>query len=275
MQLSELPQIGNAEEFSDDPMSMMQGATNILRLVFADETLYRALRLRNPDTRNLIVAWKCQDVPAQVPSFADADVKEEVLQTWKEEHARPLAEKRAEELAKLVNEHEGDSVSKSLHDQTVTGDKDGTTVTVGSPPAFTWMRETAPPMSNPWAPKPPPQLSQIPFVERAGTKFMRLIFDELKEGQAGVAPNEDRSIFYVVKLERRNPGTQKGIAEMRETFMKTNLFPIVLLPNYPPLPTPFSELAADREREAVFEWRRNLEKRYALEWTNPSDEVGD
>ena len=272
MQLSELPQIGNAEELTDDAMSLRE-STNILQLVFSDETPYRALRLRNPDTRNLIVAWKCQDVPARVPAYSDPGVKEDVLNTWKTHHAQPLAEKRAEELAKLANEHAGDSVSKSLHEQTVSGEKGATTVEVKSPPSFTWMRESTAGMTNPFAPKPPPQMSQIPFVERPGKQFMRLIFDELKEGQAGVAPNEDRSIYYVVKLERRNPGTKEGLAAMRETFLKTNLF--MEIPGLAFLSTPYQDLAQQRQREAIFEWQRGLEKRYALEWVNAADEVGD
>src|SRR6185437_2469621 len=116
--------------------------------------------------------------------------------------AQPLAEKRAEELAKLVNGQDGESASKALHDQTVTGEKDATSVTVSSPEAFTWMRESTAPGFNPWA-SPAPQMSDITFVDNPGTRFMRLVFDELKEGQAGVAPNENRSIYYVVKLERR------------------------------------------------------------------------
>jgi hypothetical protein len=271
MQLREQPQIGIAEEMSDDPM---RGAANVLQLAYSDETLYRALRLRNPDTRNLIVAWKCQDVPARIPTYADPGVKEEVLNVWKTQHAQPLAEKRAEELAKLVNEQDGESASKALHDQTVTGEKDATSVTVSSPEAFTWMRESAAPGFNPWA-SPPPQMSDITFVDNPGTRFMRLVFDELKEGQAGVAPNENRSIYYVVKLERRNPGTKEGIAAMRETFATTPLFPMLILPDYPPIPTPYSKMAQQQQQEAIFEWRRGLEKRYDVVWTNPSDEIGD
>ncbi len=155
---------------------------------------------------------------AHVAEFNEPGVKEQVLLAWKTEKARPLAMNRAAELAKKVQAAGDKSMAEALGETTVTGDKEGLQLVVHNSPEFTWLRERSAP--GPRGDATTPEVSVLPFVEKAGRKFMETVFDGLDVGGTGVAPNADDSVYYVVKVLERpfDAGTA------REQLMTTPLF---------------------------------------------------
>lgn len=65
---------------------------------------------------------------------------------------------------------------------------------------------------------------------------MKTVFEELKVGEVGVAPNANRSIYYVFKVkDRENAIEDGGVAEQerRKQFLAerfTGLYPIIKSP---------------------------------------------
>jgi hypothetical protein len=169
-------------------------------------------------TEHVYVLWKTAYQAPKTPDFDDKGIRENVLKAWRQAQARPLAEKRADELAKLVRERK-----KPMRDVLA-----GRTVTdkPGGPPllpertseSFTWLTRqpqfadsSAPPLGihqQMFQIAP----SRIQGVTKAGDTFRRYIFDTLKDGEVGVAPNADKSVYYVVRVLDRQGTSPEGRA---------------------------------------------------------------
>lgn len=266
-ELSELPGIGRA--YDANSSTEMGSATTVIDQVFSDETLFRPMLALDPETQNLYIYWKAEDLAAHVPHFSDPGIKALVLSTWKTQEAQTLAEKRAQALAEMAREKKLPMV-EALDGVTVTGAKDGISVQVLMTPSFTWMHESAAPSNNPFAPKPPPEISVLPTVENAGDEFMRTVFDVLQPGEIGVAANRDRSVYYVVRIVKRIPSTPEGMEEMREKFFRSELFGMNFGSGYQ-ISSPYQDLARRRQYELAIDWMKGLEKRYAVRWLKPDD----
>jgi hypothetical protein len=184
--------------------------------------------------------------------------------------ARKLAEKRAAELAKSAS---GKPLSEALKGQTVTGEPKGQELTLREPPKFTWFHDSAATSVNPMAPKPPPEISTVPFVENPGDEFMELVFDQLQVGEAGAAPNADRSVYYVVKVLDRIPGA-KEMEALRAKFYadRTELFG-PSISGFPGLSSSYQSLAERQQMTVVQKWLERLEQQYAVKWVNPDETV--
>lgn len=118
-----------------------------------------------------------------------------------------------------------------------------------------------------------PQLSSISSVEKPGPKFMETIFQDLKPGEIGVAPNADRTIYYVVKVKERAPADPEADADFKEKVLQAEIFtppaPAQLLQFFA---TPYYYLSQEQERTLVQEWFDRLENKYDLQINLPNDQ---
>lgn len=198
--------------------------------------LYRVLRTPNH------VVWKTAHRNRRIPEFSETGVKERVKKAWKQMQAQELARKRAQELAEKVRDS-GLPMSIALTDTTVTGGKRSHAIKPFSTKApelsgisprfrdtrFSWMIDEAPGGSmapNQRPRKIPPQPTVIPGLEseKIGEDFMKTIFEELGDGDVGVAHNMDKSTFYVVRVFDRTPGGPEGRRAQMSQFLDEDLF---------------------------------------------------
>ena len=165
--------------------------------------------------------WKIEDVAAHEPkSLDEPGMKEIATQAWRLFKARPAVEKRAQELAEIVSKSDK-PMAEALTDQTVTGvEKDkGIFVTVKSTGDFSWLQRSMTP--NMFSFSNPPRFGTIQGVEGVGDKFMEKVFNEMQPGATAVVPNADRSIFYVMHIDKRTPSTEAEVAVMRKQFLES------------------------------------------------------
>jgi hypothetical protein len=136
------------------------------------------------------LARKIKDVPAHVPSLDE--VRSDVSLAWKMSKARTLAENAAQLLAEQLKK-KGDI----LKDSTVDGYR---VVTI---PAIARRQSNFLPSRFETG---PPEDSPIPDVTYPGELFRNTYFG-LQPGSAAVAPNQPRTVYYVMVPERREPAT--------------------------------------------------------------------
>lgn len=151
--------------------------------------------------------WKIEDKPQHVPAWSDEGIPDQVRTAWNYEQARKLAQQRAEQLHDVVTAAPEDFAA-ALAGQTVTGDSGTTSVVIKETPRFSWLTTNLsvafdPEMGDFLAPR----RSFVDGVDRPGDDFMKTVFDELKNGEAGIAANADRSTFFLVKVRDRD-GTE-------------------------------------------------------------------
>ncbi len=164
--------------------------------------------------------WKIEDVKAHIPaSLEEPGVKEMVIQAWRTLKARPLAEKRAQELVDFVKKSDK-PMAEALAEQTVTGSQDKSLfVTVLNPGEFSWFER---PLVSPQSRQDSaPRLGAIQGVQGVNMVFMAKVFDDMQPGSVGVVPNDDRSVYYVTRIEKRTPATEAEIAVMRRQFLES------------------------------------------------------
>ncbi|HID22163.1 MAG TPA: hypothetical protein EYP14_07145 [Planctomycetaceae bacterium] len=271
--------IGQAVPPTENPFERQTAATVVQR-VFGEETL----QLFMPDVAEDIVTnsrfayWAVQDVQEHVPTFDEPGVREQVVRAWKLQQARPKAEARAKELAERArkatarstadenNSAKTPTLAELLKGQTATGAPDGPPLNIVSTPQFSWLT-----MSNPSVPplnpfQPPPSTVQLtdlsPLVDKAGEEFMRTVFDRLKPGEIGVAPNADKTVYYVVHVKERIPGTPEAEAAMREQFLKENPF----------ASQSFQQLARRKRSEVYLKWLDEFQRKYEVRWNEREQE---
>ena len=134
---------------------------------------------------------KIKDEPPHVPTLEQ--VRSEVVIAWKMAQARPLAEKAAGELASRIK-----AKGATLKDPTVDGFR------VVSIPPITRSQTSFMPTSM-FEPSPVVE-TPIPDVPHAGEAFRDAYFG-LQAGSVDVAPNQPRTVYYVMTLDRREPAT--------------------------------------------------------------------
>ena len=134
------------------------------------------------------------------------------MAAWKRLEAQPLAKKRADELAKIATES-GKELAVALADQSITGISSGTMLTVTESDKFSFYQESA--AADPMNRQPSIRLGNPTGVENAGRGFMQTVFEQLADGEIGVALNDDASVYYVVKVFDRNPADRDEFKESR------------------------------------------------------------
>jgi peptidyl-prolyl cis-trans isomerase D len=162
---------------------------------FADEFFDPKARLYEPEELTDVlgtrfIARKIKDIPPRIPPVEE--IRSEVSLACKMEQARPLAKNAAEELAGQLKKK-----GSSIKDQTIDGYR------VVSVPAIA-RRQTS---------FLPGQIggetseeSPIPDVAYAGDDFRKAYF-ELQPGSIAVAPNEPKTVYYVMAFQNREPAT--------------------------------------------------------------------
>jgi len=170
------------------------------------------------------VYWLTEKVAAHEPTFDEPGVREQVEAAWRARQAAPKAEERAKAVSEIVSTAIGEKpMAEALSDQTVTGDEEGSQLSVISSIPFTWLRQSFQGMQmNPFmGPQPTVEFGVIPGIDGADENFMRTV-SEMQVGDVQVIPNADRTTYYVVHLKSRSPSgsddPQLGV--LRQQFIQ-------------------------------------------------------
>ncbi|MEK6261498.1 MAG: hypothetical protein AABP62_23105 [Planctomycetota bacterium] len=258
--------IGNAT----DPVvgaNFSRAQVSVAEEAFSLEASGRGYRLpifspRRADTRSSRYSyWKTLEVPAKVPDFKDAVVRQKVLDAYKFEKAGPLAEKRAKDLADLMRKGEAD-IAAALSGQTINGTTDSPATTIRETPRFSWLRL---PQSLPQFGLQRPVESTIEGIGQPGFQFMKTVFDELGNGDTGVTVNSSRTVYYAVRVhDRDGSGAEgNGIATLESLQAQ---FSRERFSNF--LPTPYEFLGAEIQQIVDNRWRADFSKRLGIKFEN-------
>ena len=139
--------------------------------------------------------WKVDEVEQRIPELDEAGVRDRVLRQWKMIQARTLAEQEAKRLADEANK-----AGKPLGE--VFADRPEFQVAESEP--FSWLTYGG--VHPLLAQGRPPRLGEVngADVELPGNDFMQAVFG-LKKGEVGTAPNQPRTVYYVVRVTDSNP----------------------------------------------------------------------
>lgn len=239
--------------------------------------LYRVRTAIVEDTDTLYLYWKIEDVPPHKPTFDEPGIREQVLTTWKEFHARKHAEARAKELAEIVRKS-GTPIQEALADQKLTDEADSPPVVIlPVSEEFSWLRtreQTSVASTGLQQGRPiTPRLWDLSIVEDPGEEFMRSVWDELKPGEIGVAPNADRSVYYVLRIVERTPDSEQAVRRAMNDFME-QLKSLPIGPGEQDFgaESPYVHLNLQEERRVQSEWIRRLEETYNVQWLEQPQE---
>ena len=185
--VNRLGQISTAEV----GLTPLSGGRKFVDEMFDPKTgLYEPIELTDVLGTRFLVR-KVKDEPPHVPTLEQ--VRSEVIVAWKMAQARPLAEKAASELASQIK-----AKGATLKDPKVDGFR------VASIPPITRSQTSFMPTSM-FEPSPVVE-TPIPDVPHAGEAFRDAYFG-LQAGAVDVAPNQPRTVYYVMTLDRREPAT--------------------------------------------------------------------
>lgn len=199
---------------------------------------YKSMVVNDVDG-NSFLFWKTNEQAAYVPKFED--VREKVLAAWKMKESRPLARKRAEELAK-----QADAAGKPLK-EAFAEQKDLKVLETG---AFSWLTRGNVP-ENPMG--GPVRISTIEGLEHIGNGFMEAVF-AIAAGKSGVAANQPEDTAYVVRVSEFLP----ELDQLRDQFAKER-------------PNMYMTVAQGDRYNMYTTWVDNLEKEADVKWVRPAD----
>ncbi|MFO1040633.1 MAG: SurA N-terminal domain-containing protein [Planctomycetaceae bacterium] len=262
--------IGSATE-AVSASSGRRNVRTVADIVFESETTGRTYRVttyspqRADSPKMRYSYWPIEHIASKVPDLKNEATRQLVVDAWKFEKARALAEVRAKELAELVKKMPTD-IPAALSGQTINGTKDSPVVTVRESSKFSWMRTS---QSVPSMGLPRPEESEIDNVEHAGSEFMKLIFEQLGDGDVGVGLNQPKTVFYVVRVhDRDGSGPDGGVAlqRLQDQFMKERATAEAPKQGFS-FPTAYDFLTAEIQNFLDGRWRQSFEKRFAITWT--------
>ncbi|MBI3860654.1 MAG: hypothetical protein HY290_02025 [Planctomycetia bacterium] len=213
-ELSETPGIGRAYD-PNSQMSMRGEMTTIMEQALRMDRLCQVFESETFGIARYL-SWKVRDVETHVPDLKEAGIREQVVAAWKKLKAAPLARERAEMLAQQVRQSDKE-FSAALADETVTGTSVGPALTAFISGEFSFWQESMVPNPMAMTRQTQVQLGNPSGVVNPGRQFMQVAFEQLSEGEVGIAPNDDASIYYVVKVLSRRPAD-------REEFKTARLF---------------------------------------------------
>ncbi|MEZ6056023.1 MAG: hypothetical protein R3C01_04895 [Planctomycetaceae bacterium] len=180
----------------------------------APTDIFRTTVVTDPQSQNQFLYWKLDHVEAHAPeSMEDERVRKEVIVAWRKIQASKKAEERAKTIAQFARDS-GKPLPEALAEVRVVDDKDSPFLTVAETSQFSWMRATD---QGPrvWQP------SAIQAAnEQVGDDFMKVVFaDELQAGNVVVAPDVDRTNYYVVRIIERKPDTPEDLEIVRNNYL--------------------------------------------------------
>jgi hypothetical protein len=158
------------------------------------------------------IVWKVRDVPEHIPELKDPGVREQIVAAAKRLEAIPLAKKRAEDLADRARSSDKE-FQKALGDETVTGASIGPALAISETGKFSYWQESS--VADPMSRDRSVQLGNPAGVDNPGREFMQVVFEQLAEGEIGVAINDDASIYYVVKVLERDSADRDEFKDAR------------------------------------------------------------
>jgi peptidyl-prolyl cis-trans isomerase D len=154
-------------------------------------SLFEPIELTDPTGRRFLIR-KLQDVEPRVPPLDE--IRAEVVLSWKSEQARAPAEEAANAFAAKAKGEGGKIVGEIV---------DGRPVIVTDP--VTRLRPGAP-LPGQFFETGPPTPSPIPQMPASGNALREAYFS-LQSGDAVVAANEPKTVYYVMTLNQRFPAT--------------------------------------------------------------------
>lgn len=191
------------------------------------------------DDGHRFLAWKIEDEPARVPTLKE--VQTEVLQAWKIEKARPLAEAAAKEMAERAKKAGGGAKIREVAGRLAVNPTEARPkMVMGADFRASMMGER--------------KLVEISELPHSGDAIRDAIFD-LTPTSAVVAPDNPKKIYYVLTLRTREEadfdrlysfGSARGL---------------------------YDEASRDSLVHMFQEWRETLRKRAGLDpnWTPPDN----
>ncbi|QEG41381.1 hypothetical protein [Roseimaritima ulvae] len=162
------------------------------------EGLYSPVETTNFRSGQSFVSWKTEQTPDEVPVLVE--VRDEVIAAIRYQEAQELARKAAEELAAEANA----SPDKPLQEIVPEDRQEFVFDDLGEFPWMLWL-----------GPGRMPMIWNLEALNRVGDDFMRQVFTQ-PLNEYGVAPNETKSVYYVVKTTQRTPEPEK----LRDQFMQ-------------------------------------------------------
>ena len=159
---------------------------SLLELVLLRQKNYEPVVTRDLDG-NYYLAMKTLDTPGYIPELDE--VRDQVVQAWKQQKASELALAKAKELAAQIEKDGVTLGDKFLNDPQVP-------VVVTDP--FSWLTYGE---ISPTTGVVPFRLSDPKPVVAAGPDFMQAV-SQLEEGNVGAALNHDHSIAYIVRVQQ-------------------------------------------------------------------------
>jgi peptidyl-prolyl cis-trans isomerase D len=223
-------------------LSRLSGGRRFAEELFdTKSSLYEPIELTDPNGRRYLVR-KLQDVAPHVPPLAD--IRPEVLLAWKTEQARAPAEKAAKALAEKVKAAGGKIQGEIAEGHPVITTDPVTRLQPGLPLPGQIFETGAP---------RPAEISQLPS---AGPELRDAYFG-LKEGDVAVAPDQPKTVFYVLTLNRRIPATFSGLYAPNGDYFRYR-----------------SEALTEAYKKRDEEWMKDLRAQAGLkpDWS-PKDEV--
>jgi hypothetical protein len=209
-------------------------------------------------SNGLVLLWVTDQKPEKRPNKLD-EVREIVLQRWKEIESRGLAQNKAEELANEVRTS-GQSLAEAC-----AGRSD---VRVVETEPFTWKSFGG---LNPMVAvmqRIPPRLGEVrekgvavgdseidnQLIVAPGSDFMEVVFS-LQVGETGVVFNQPKSVAYIVRITSSSPSTDT----LWEQFQRAHMFEY------------FSAGTQDMVDSAYEAWLDEIRAKTGFRWVNKPD----
>ncbi|MBI83697.1 MAG: hypothetical protein CMJ81_10915 [Planctomycetaceae bacterium] len=220
------------------------GGTPFLDMVFGNDTLLSFMpkqtlaSSRLPGTETNFVFWKTDEQESRVPPLSE--IKEQVMDAWKEREALQFTLQAAQKLAEQANNSQ-ESLSQIENQREVRQ--------IGP---FTWMT-----ISNFTGGSPQVHLSRVPDLPDAGPDFLRDVFS-LAAGKAGTAVNHQRNKVYAVQITEEVPDLETRRREFFQLLDESD--------GHHPLLTQLSQYES---REMMAEWLAQLVNDKKVVWKRP------
>lgn len=213
--------------------------------------------------------WKIAFLPATVSDPKDETVRTRLIAAWKFDQARKIAEDRGKALLDKIKANNND-MPATLGTEPITGAEGSPVFKIIETEEFSWLTagQAMPGQSQ------NPTVSTIPMIDNVGNPFMKMVFDELKDGEVGLVADDSRSTFYIVKVVNRDLAKDDGgVAkqEQHQKFMKeefsSRLFPIIK--------TPYQTFAQLSQQQIDQAWRQSFEQQHSVVWDTSAREMPD
>lgn len=108
--------------------------------------------------------------------------------------------------------------------------------------------------------------TDIPLIKNAGNDFMKTVFEDLKEGEIGVAPNLDKSSYYIVKIVGRDLSKEDGGVAKQQRYKRFLAASSDFQGFFPVFKSPYEAIAELPQRAIDQAWSQSFEKRHLVEW---------